>query len=66
MEQGIATKKNEVILDNVQFGFDKDSGEFFVRIDNKNMELQFPTEQIMRMKAHFKDAIEDLNEEINS
>lgn len=61
MSQENKVQSNEVILDNVKFGFDKNSGEFFVRIDNGAMELQFPTEQIMQMKAHFKEAIENLN-----
>ncbi|RLA74134.1 MAG: flagellin [Epsilonproteobacteria bacterium] len=53
--------KNEVVLDNVKFGFDKDSGQFFVRMDTGSMEIQFPTEQIMKMKAHFQEAISNLN-----
>ena len=57
--------KNEVILDNVKFGFDKESGEFFVRMNNGAMEIQFPTEQIMKMKAHFKNAVDNLNKENN-
>jgi ribosomal protein S15P/S13E len=61
VEQGNKVQSNEVILDNVKFGFDKESGEFFVRMDNDSMQIQFPTEQIMRMKAHFKEVIDDLN-----
>ena len=53
---------NEVILDNVKFGFDKDTKQFFVRMDNGTMDIQFPTEQIMKMKAHFKEMIDNLNE----
>ena len=52
---------NEVILDNVKFGFDKETKQFFVRIEGGAMELQFPTEQIMKMKAHFKEAVDNLN-----
>jgi len=61
MEQKNKVQGNEVILDNVKFGFDKQTGEFFVRMDTGSMEIQFPTEQIMKMKAHFKEAIENLN-----
>lgn len=51
--------RNEVLLDNVKFGFDKDTKEFFVRIEKEGMEYQFPTDQIMRMKAQFQASLED-------
>ena len=60
-EQENKVVPNEVILDNVKFGFDKETKEFFVRIKNNGMEIQFPTEEIMEMKAHFKEAVESLN-----
>ena len=60
-QQNQVVRKNEVILDNIKFGFDKGSGEFFVRIDSGAMEIQFPTDQIMKMKAHFKEALDSLN-----
>jgi hypothetical protein len=52
---------NEVILDNVKFGFNTETGEFFVRVENGSGEIQFPTEQIMKMKVHFKEVIDKLN-----
>ena len=61
MEQGNKIQKNEVILDNVKFGFDKDTNQFFVRISENGQEIQFPTEQIMKMKANFKDMLSKLN-----
>jgi hypothetical protein len=61
-EQVNKVNPNEVILDNVKFGFDKETKQFFVRMDNGTMDIQFPTEQIMKMKAHFKDMIDNLNE----
>ena len=62
MEQSNKIQKNEVILDNVKFGFDKDTNQFFVRVSENGQEIQFPTEQIMKMKAHFKDMLSKLNE----
>lgn len=50
---------NEVILDNVKFGFDRESNEFFVRIEKNGSDYQFPTEQILRMKAHLQESLED-------
>ncbi len=64
-EQANKINPNEVILDNVKFGFDKETKQFFVRMDSGTMEIQFPTEQIMKMKAHFKEMIENLNEHKN-
>ncbi len=58
-EQVNKVQQNEVILDNVQFGFDKESKQFFVRIKNSAGEIQFPTEEIMKMKAHFAKVLEE-------
>ncbi len=57
-EQKNKPQANEVILDNIQFGFDKESKEFFVRIKNSAGDIQFPTEEIMKMKAHFAKLVE--------
>ena len=50
---------NEVILDNVKFGFNSETKDFFVRISKDGLEYQFPTEQIMRLKEHLKDELEN-------
>ena len=50
---------NEVMLDNVKFGFDKETKQFFVRMTTNGMEHQFPTEQIMNMKADFLKQLEE-------
>ncbi len=52
------TKATEVILDNVKFGFDTETKEFFIRVSNDGMEYQFPTDQIMRLKAQLQETIE--------
>ena len=51
--------ENEVILDNVKFGFNSATKDFFVRISKDGLEYQFPTEQIMRLKEHLKDELEN-------
>jgi uncharacterized FlaG/YvyC family protein len=53
-------KSNEVILDNVQFGYDKDLGEFFVRIKKGNQEYQYPTEDMFNLKKSLMKAYEEL------
>jgi len=52
------TKQKEVLLDNVKFGFDTESKEFFVRISKEGVDYQFPTDQIMRLKAHLQESLD--------
>jgi hypothetical protein len=52
-------EQKEVLLDNVKFGFDTESKEFFVRISKEGMDYQFPTDQIMRLKAHLQETLEE-------
>lgn len=54
----IVADENEVILDNVKFGFNEDTKEFFVRIETRSGEYQLPTEDMMRLKQAFKEAYE--------
>jgi len=51
---------NEVLLDNVKFGFNKNTKEFFVRVSKNGLEYQFPTEQIMRLKEYIKEDLENI------
>jgi hypothetical protein len=52
-------KEREVLLDNVKFGFDTESKEFFVRISKEGVDYQFPTDQIMRLKAHLQETLDE-------
>ncbi|RXJ90208.1 flagellin [Arcobacter sp. CECT 8983] len=54
------TEKNEVILDNVKFGYNKQSQDFFVKVTRGDAEYKYPTEDMMRIKAHM---LESINEE---
>ena len=49
----------EVMLDNVKFGFDTQSKEFFVRVSKEGVEYQFPTDQIMRLKAKLQETLDE-------
>jgi len=42
---------NEVILDNIQFGYNKPSRDFFVKVIRGDAEIKYPTESMMRAKA---------------
>lgn len=53
------TEKNEVILDNVKFGYNKQSQDFFVKVTRGEAEYKFPTEDMMRIKAHVLESIQE-------
>ena len=53
----IIAEPNEVILDNIKFGFNKKSQDFFVKVTRGENEYKFPTEDMMKLKAHLLEAI---------
>ncbi|MEA3383272.1 MAG: flagellin [Campylobacterota bacterium] len=52
-------KPNDIILDNVKFGYNSDTNEFFVRISKGDSEYQFPTEDMFRLKKSLMEAYEN-------
>jgi hypothetical protein len=46
-----STPQTEFILDNVRFGYNPQSQDFFVKVTRGNAEYKFPTDQMMRIKA---------------
>ena len=50
---------NETILDNVKFGFNEETNEFFVRITKGNQEYQYPTEDMFKLKKSLMEAYKD-------
>jgi len=53
------TEKNEVILENVKFGYNKQSQDFFVKVTRGDSEYKYPTEDMMRIKAHMLESINE-------
>ena len=53
--------KNEVILDNVRFGYNKDSRDFFVKITRGEAEYKYQTEDMMKVKAYILQELEQNN-----
>lgn len=51
--------KNEVILDNVRFGYNKNSKDFFVKITRAEAEYKYPTEDMMKVKAFILQELEN-------
>ncbi|MDD3055878.1 MAG: flagellin [Aliarcobacter sp.] len=58
---GDITDKNEIILDNVKFGYDKSSKNFFVKITRGDAEFKYPTEDMMKVKAYMLQELESRN-----
>lgn len=56
-EQVIA--KNEVMLDNVKFGYNKSSKDFFIKITRAEAEYKYPTEDMMKVKAFIMQELEN-------
>lgn len=54
-------QKNEVILDNIRFGYNKKSKDFFVKIIRGDIEMKYPTEDMMKLKAFLLDEFEKNN-----
>lgn len=52
------TEPNEVILDNVKFGYNKNSKDFFVKVTRGDAEYRYPTEDMMRVKAQILSELE--------
>jgi len=54
---------NEVMLDNVKFGYNSETKDFFVRIKKGDMEWKYPTEDMMKLKQALMEAYKN-NENI--
>lgn len=52
----IEAPDNEVMLDNVKFGYNSSTKDFFVRITKGDMEYQYPTEDMMKLKQSLMEA----------
>lgn len=59
----ISPENNEVILDNVKFGFNEETKEFFVRVKTQNGEYQFPTEDMFKLKKSLMEAYKNTQSE---
>ncbi len=53
-------ERNEVMLDNIKFGYNKSSKDFFVKITRGEAEYKYPTEDMMKMKAFLLQEFESL------
>lgn len=51
---------NEIIIDNVKFGYNKASQDFFIKVTRGEAEYRFPTEDMMKVKAHLLAKVADV------
>lgn len=55
------TELNEVIIDNVRFGYNRESKDFFVKVTRGEAEYKYPTEDMMKVKAFLLQELEKQN-----
>jgi len=56
VQNKISANENEVILNNVEFGYNTDTKDFFVRITKGDAQYQYPTEDMMNLKKSLMEA----------
>lgn len=48
----VESQKHEVVLANLNFGYNDASRDFYVKVTRGKVESQYPTEDMMRIKAY--------------
>lgn len=54
-EKSATSQKYEVLLTNTNFGYNVNSRDFFVKVERGKVENQYPTEQMMEIKAYIQN-----------
>lgn len=44
--------KYESLISNINFGYNRESKDFYIKVERGNVENQYPTEEMMRVKAY--------------
>lgn len=50
---------NEVVLDNIKFGYNRETKDFFVKVTRGDIEYKYPTEDMMKVKAHLNELLNE-------
>ena len=45
--------KYESLISNINFGYNRESKDFYIKVERGNVENQYPTEEMMRVKAYY-------------
>lgn len=65
VKKGDFSTYNQVSLTNLSFGFNPESKDFFIKVKRGDFEAQYPTDEMMRLKALQMQADEkELKEEL--
>ena len=59
VKKGDFSTYNEVTLTNLSFGYNEESKDFFVKVQRGDFEAQYPTDEMMRLKALMLSANEN-------
>lgn len=59
VKKGDFSTYNEVTLTNLSFGYNAESKDFFVKVQRGDFEAQYPTDEMMRLKALMLSANEN-------
>ena len=43
----------ESLISNINFGYNRESKDFYIKVERGNVENQYPTEEMMRVKAYY-------------
>lgn len=54
----VSDSLNEVVLDNVKFGYNTETKDFFVKVTRGEIEYKYPTEDMMKVKAHLNELLD--------
>lgn len=56
--KNIINYDNHIVIDNLSFGYNSETKDFYVKIKRGNIESQYPTEEMMKIKSF----LQNLNE----
>lgn len=62
VKKGDFSTYNEVTLTNLSFGYNDESKDFFIKVKRGDFEAQYPTDEMMRLKAFILSARENETE----
>lgn len=56
VKKGDFSTYNEVTLENISFGYNSKSKDFFIKVKRGDFEAQYPTDEMMRLKVFLSNA----------
>lgn len=47
--------ENPIVIDNLSFGYNSETKDFYVKVKRGNIESQYPTEEMMKIKSFLQN-----------